>query len=145
MIAARRIWDTASGQCLKTLVDDANPIVYVAALYTFLACIHLWGFERSHARFSPNGKFILASTLDSTIRLWNYHTTRVLKTYVGHRNLAYCIFSCFSVTGGKWIVSGSEDGKVYIWDLQSREIVQVLEGHRGKKISAVKPFGDVLT
>jgi len=105
-----RIWDTSSGQCLKTLVDDDNPIC-------------------AHVKFSPNGKFILASTQDSTIRLWNYHTSRCLKTYTGHVNQTYCLFSCFSVTGGKYIISGSEDHKIYIWDLQSREILQKLEGH----------------
>jgi len=50
---------------------------------------------RSHVRFSPNGNFILSSTLDSTIRLWNYHTGRILKTYTGHRNEVYCISSVF--------------------------------------------------
>jgi len=85
----------------------------------------------SHVKFSPNGKYILASTFDDTIRLWNYHTARCLKTYTGHTNRVYCVFSCFSVTGGKWIISGSEDNKIYVWDLQSREVVQVLEGHRG--------------
>jgi hypothetical protein len=29
-MAARRIWDTASGQCLKTIIDDDNPQVSVA-------------------------------------------------------------------------------------------------------------------
>lgn len=106
-----RIWDTASGQCLKTLVDEANPVA-------------------GHVKFSPNGKFILCCTQDSTIRLWNYHTARCLKTYTGHRNEKYSTNACFSVTGGKWIISGSEDGKIYLWDLQTREIVQVLEGHQ---------------
>jgi len=32
-----RIWDTSTGQCLKTLIDDDNPPV-------------------SHVRFSPNGR-----------------------------------------------------------------------------------------
>ena len=32
-----RIWDTASGQCLKTLIDDDNPPV-------------------SYVKFSPNGE-----------------------------------------------------------------------------------------
>ncbi|KAG8929738.1 WD domain protein [Tulasnella sp. 418] len=106
-----RIWDTATGQCLKTLVEDDNP-------------------HCGHVRFSPNGKYILSSTMDSTIRLWNYHSGRVLKTYTGHRNESYCMFAAFGVINGKWIVSGSEDGRVLIWDLQTREISQVLEGHK---------------
>ncbi|KAK8761306.1 hypothetical protein V5799_027428 [Amblyomma americanum] len=40
-----RIWDTASGQCLKTLIDDDNPPV-------------------SFAKFSSNAKYILAAALD---------------------------------------------------------------------------------
>ncbi len=44
-ICVSRIWDTGSGQCLKTLVDDENPPV-------------------SFVKFSPNGKYILTGTLD---------------------------------------------------------------------------------
>lgn len=131
-----RIWDTASGQCLKTLIDDDNPPV-------------------SFVKFSPNGKYILAATLDNTLKLWDYSKCKCLKTYTGHKNEKYCIFANFSVTGGKvrpiqliftpnlnlntkmftilrisqWIVSGSEDNTVYIWNLQSKEIVQRLQGH----------------
>lgn len=77
-----RIWDTASGQCLKTLIDDDNPPV-------------------SFVKFSPNGKYILAATLDNTLKLWDYTKGKCLKTYVGHKNEKYCIFANFSVTGGK--------------------------------------------
>lgn len=88
-------------------------------------------FPSQHVQFSPNSKYILSTAHDSTIRLWDYQTTRCLKVYKGHVNTKYCISACFSVTGGKWIVAGSEDHKTYIWDLQTREIVQVLEGHTG--------------
>lgn len=100
----------ASGQCLKTLIDDDNPPV-------------------SFVKFSPNGKYILAATLDNTLKLWDYSKGKCLKTYQGHKNEKYCIFANFSVTGGKWIVSGSEDNQVYIWNLQTKEIVQKLQGH----------------
>lgn len=43
-----RVWDSATGHCMKTLVDDDSPPV-------------------SFAKFSPNGKFVLTSTLDSTL------------------------------------------------------------------------------
>jgi COMPASS component SWD3 len=78
-----------------------------------------------------NSKFVLASTQDSTIRLWNYHTSRCVKTYTGHTNRTYCLPPSFSTTKGKYIVSGSEDAKIFIWDLQTRQVLQVLEGHRG--------------
>ncbi|VDO85324.1 unnamed protein product [Heligmosomoides polygyrus] len=103
-----RIWETANGQCVKTLVDDDNPPV-------------------AFVKFSPNGKYILASTLDSTLKLWDFTKGKCLKTYTGHVNQKYCIFSNFSVTGGKWIVSGSEDKKIYIWNLQTKEVVQTID------------------
>jgi WD40 repeat protein len=91
----------------------------------------------SHVRFSPNAKFVLAATLDSTIRLWNCHTSRCVKTYKGHTNRTFCLFSVFGRAVGpdgvgerQVVVSGSEDNKVYLWDLQTRQVLQILEGHR---------------
>ena len=43
-----RVWDASTGQCMKTIIDDENPPV-------------------AFVKFSPNGKFILTATLDSTI------------------------------------------------------------------------------
>lgn len=43
-----KIWDAATGTCLKTLIDDKVPSV-------------------SFTKFSPNGKFILVATLDDTL------------------------------------------------------------------------------
>lgn len=109
-------------------MDDDNPIwsVHCTDFVPRNSC----GLS-SHVKFSPNSKLVLAATQDSTIRLWNYQTSRCVKTYTGHTNRTYCICVCFSVTKGKYIVSGSEDAKLYIWDLQTRQIMQTLEGHRG--------------
>lgn len=64
------------------MIDDDNPPV-------------------SFVKFSPNGKYILAATLDNTLKLWDYSRGKCLKTYTGHKNEKYCIFANFSVTGGK--------------------------------------------
>ncbi|KAK8846772.1 hypothetical protein IAR55_005860 [Kwoniella newhampshirensis] len=56
-----RLWDANSGQCLKTLDNDTNSPV-------------------SFASFTPSSFFLLSSTLSSTIRVYNIHTSKVLKT-----------------------------------------------------------------
>ena len=39
-----------------------------------------------HVRFTPNSKFLLTATLDSTLALWDYSTGKRLKKYKGvHR------------------------------------------------------------
>lgn len=101
---------------MKALIDDTVPAV-------------------SFAKFSPNGKFILAATLNDTLKLWNFSSGKFLKIYVGHVNRVYCITSTFSVTNGRYIVSGSEDGCVYLWDLQQKSLMQRLEGHTDTVIS----------
>ena len=114
-----RLWDTATGQCLRTLVHEDNAPV--------TSCC-----------FVPNGKYILAWTLDSSIRLWNYVEGRVMKTYQGHKNEKYSLAGAHGVYTNKeetercgFVVSGSEDGKIFTWDINSKELLQVMDGHEG--------------
>lgn len=63
-----RIWDASTGHCVKTLIDDENPPV-------------------SSVKFSPNGKFILAATLDSTLVIYFYIT--LLTHYNLHTSIKF--------------------------------------------------------
>lgn len=134
-----RIWDTSTGQCLRTLVSEDNP-------------------PAASVCFSPNGRFVLASYTDSCMRLWDFVNTpcTVKKTYQGHINKNYSVGGCF---GGlrhmrkllvndenaefqeeQWeesdsvafVASASEDGDIVMWDVKSKEILQRIEkAHQG--------------
>ncbi|CAN0392780.1 unnamed protein product, partial [Phaeothamnion confervicola] len=107
-----RIWDSSTGSCLSTMFAKNNPPV-------------------SYVKYAPNGKYVLAGTLDGMLRLWGTVEQRCEKTYKSHVNAKYSIFSTFVVTHpkAKFVASGSEDNNVYLWDLQSRVKRQVLTGH----------------
>lgn len=62
------VWDVLSGCCLKSILASQHSHLPI-----------------SHAAMSPNGKYLLMSTLDSTLRLWDYKTGqgRIVKTYQG--------------------------------------------------------------
>lgn len=134
-----RIWDTGTGQCLKTLVHEDNAPV-------------------TSVKFSPNGKMVLAATLDSCVRLWDYVNGRCVKTYQGHQNIGFSINTTFGSygalategedvedSGGEgdsahdepeakqiwaFVACGSEDGSTLLWDVSSKEILQTLRGHQ---------------
>ena len=111
-----RIWDVSTGECLKTIFASGNPPV-------------------SHVTYSPNGKYVLAGTLDSKLRLWPMSVSgksKCSKTYASehHVNTKYCIVSGFLVSQPnrrQCIVTGSENGNVILYDIQSRQVHQVLE------------------
>ena len=83
--------------------------------------------------FSPNGRYILAFTLDSCVRLWDYVTGACKKTYQGHVNAKFSIGGAFGINEDEegFIVSGSEDGELLFWDFRSKEIAQRVDGHDG--------------
>jgi COMPASS component SWD3 len=109
-----RVWDTSTGQCLRTLVHEDNPAV-------------------TNVCFSPNGRFVLAFNLDNCIRLWDYVAGTVKKTYQGHRNEKFAIGGCFGILDDEpFIASASEDGDVVLWDVKNKDVLQrIPTGHRG--------------
>lgn len=106
-----RLFDTESGQCLKTLIYDKGGS----------------SFPVSYVRFSPNGKYLLSTTLDNTLRLWDYMNNKVVKTFQGAKLEKYTCSSRFIMAKDPLIASGTETGDVLIWDLQSKGIIATLK------------------
>ncbi len=127
--------------------------------------------SRSFATFAPSPFFLLSATLSSTLRVYNFATSKVLKTlrapgvYVSDKH------PCPAVIFGReqspprngqngvdrsmngngrrktreaWVVTGSENGKVIIWDLGSKRVLQVLESE-GSSSSIVALAVSIMT
>lgn len=80
--------------------------------------------------FSQDGQCILASTLDSTVRLLDKATGEMLGKYTGHQNKSYKLDCCLS-SKDTHVLSCSEDGHVYYWDLVEGSVTLKLPVGKG--------------
>lgn len=122
-----RLFDLESGQCLKTLVYNSSTHGTATASTNDVV-----NFPISHIQVSPNGKYILSSSLDGKIRLWDYMNNKVVKTYGGLNgeavNSKYDSGSCFiTATESPLVASGSDHAGVLFWDIQTKEVVFQLQ------------------
>lgn len=99
-----RIWDSNSGQCLKTLIDETNPPV-------------------SFVRFSPNGRFILTGTLDHRLKLWDYEKSKCVKQYQGGLDQDLC--ACMIHVSLQMVLCA---GKSYLTSLATMPTIASIAG-----------------
>lgn len=119
-----RLFDLETGQCLKTLVCSSSHGTATALTSDAV------NLPISHVAMAPNGRFILNSSLDGKLRLWDYMNNRVVKTYAGPRGGPVCLrynSGAALVAEPPLVVSGSDRDGVLIWDLQLRQIVAQLQ------------------
>lgn len=149
-----RLFDLGTGQCLKTLVYNSSTHGTATASTNDVV-----NFPISHIQISPNGKYILSSSLDGKIRLWDYMNNKVVKTYTGEKgsevvNSKYDSGSCFiTATQNPIVASGSDKQGLLFWDVQSKEVVFQLQSgetvldvsiiHEGKKLLTSTLLGDI--
>ncbi len=92
--------------------------------------------------FSPDGKLLVSSGEDHSIKIWDMATGRVLRSVSGH---ALAVESVALSPDGKLLASGSDDHMVKLWDAASgRELLSLIE-HTGAVSSvAFSPDGKLL-
>ena len=79
--------------------------------------------------FSPDGKTLLSSARDSTIKVWDVPTGKLVRTLT--EGLAGGVYSTAYSSDGKLIASGSGDGKIILWDAATFAPIRTLAGHTG--------------
>eukprot|EP01116_Phalansterium_solitarium_P008943 TRINITY_DN22912_c0_g1_i1.p1 TRINITY_DN22912_c0_g1~~TRINITY_DN22912_c0_g1_i1.p1 ORF type:complete len:299 (+),score=93.70 TRINITY_DN22912_c0_g1_i1:64-960(+) len=149
-----KIWDTRSNnynaiQVMDEAKDSVSSIVvtgheivaasidgYIRNYDVRMGRLHIdcIGQPVACVRMSHDGNCLLASTLDSHVRLFDKSTGELLNEYKGHKNSDFKIDSAFSHDDA-YVLSGSETGIVSIWDLVDAKVVASLRGHAGAILS----------
>ena len=101
-----RLWDSATGAVLQTLVGHSSSVKAVA--------------------FSLDGRQVASASADRTVRLWDSATGAALQKLVGHSGSVNAV--AFSLDG-KQVASASDDCTVRLWDSATGAALQTLEAH----------------
>uniref|UniRef100_A0A0E0AH38 TFIID subunit TAF5 NTD2 domain-containing protein n=1 Tax=Oryza glumipatula TaxID=40148 RepID=A0A0E0AH38_9ORYZ len=78
------------------------------------------------AMFSPIGDFLLSSSADSTIRLWNTKLNANLVCYKGHN---YPVWDVQFSPVGHYFASASHDRTARIWSMDKIQPLRIMAGH----------------
>lgn len=67
---------------------------------------------------------MLQASLNNKLRLVNFETGKVAKTYTGHKNSKHCSIMTFVTSMGSTplIGGGSEDGSLLLWDVNTKKV-----------------------
>jgi WD40 repeat protein len=103
-----------SGICISihTLIGHQQPVSAIA--------------------FSPDGRQLVSSSFDKTIKLWDVNSGKCVKTLLGHRNRIWTV--AFHPNGRK-IASGGDDNHTKIWDLKQGRCTKTIVGHTNAILS----------
>ena len=150
------IWDTETGQCVKSYHVDGGDILSSSfspkgekVIFTLRnRTIHIKCLSRSQCSqiiyghtdniasvsYDSAGTRIISTSWDKSIRIWDAITGQCLNVLRGHTE---SVFSASFHPNGKYIASASGDKTIRIWDVSRGCCLHVLKGHLGVVWSVV--------
>jgi WD40 repeat protein len=149
-----KLWDVTSGKEQHGLSLPDEDIVKVAissdsrmlAAVTWPGKAHVWDLTRREelhllqasqgdpgrtqiaeaVAFAPDGKSLVTGSWDTTLRLWDTASGKLLRDLVGHN--APVQSAAFS-PDGKTLASGDAEGKVMLFNFATGERIAALKAH----------------
>ncbi|MEW5857762.1 MAG: serine/threonine-protein kinase, partial [Cyanobacteriota bacterium] len=83
---------------------------------------------------SPDGQTLASGSDDSTIKLWQFGSDKVIHTLIGHSSWVYSV--AFS-PDGQTLASGSGDSTIKLWQVGSGKLIRTFTEHLGEVYSVV--------
>lgn len=133
-----RLFDTATGHCLKTLTYDKD-----------------WQSETgvvpiSKVKFSANTKYLLVKSYDGLVKIWDCISGEVVRTFKqtdGETSVMQhaCGMDFLYPSDGNntpLVLSGYDHGEIYCWDSNTKQTVQVLDTGEDSPIISIHSFGN---
>ncbi|CAN8066744.1 unnamed protein product [Agarophyton chilense] len=99
------------GALLEGRCNKSNVILHKLRGHTQMVCFLSW---------SPDDQFLLSTSNDQTIRLWDMKTGECCRVFEKHTDP---VTSCAWMPNGKTFVSGSQDQKLLEWNVESGEVI----------------------
>jgi WD40 repeat protein len=100
-------WDVSSGKKIAELKGHIDSVTSVS--------------------ISSDGRWLLTSSLDHSVRIWDTSTYKLIKTLVGH---TWWVWDAEFLPGEQTAVSVGQDGAAIIWDLEQGEQTAIFQEHR---------------
>jgi len=151
-----KLWDIATGSEIKTFNGqagiDSTDSDFTKDGERIPAPVRAMGekgmFNTSDPRissvaFSPDGKYALSGSWNTTLTLWNISAGKemkqaprgrrsqdnsIIRTFTGHTDRINSVV--FSPEGSK-IISASRDNSIKLWDVATGKEIMTFKGHKG--------------
>jgi WD40 repeat protein len=99
---------------------NSNIYVLDKVLYSHLS--EIWT-----VKFSPNGNWVASGSVDSTVKIWNKESGKIILTIKQPNGVTYIAFS----PDGNYLATASYDEKIRLWKLPVGTLIKEFRGHKG--------------